>query len=257
MRILVANDDGIDAKGLAFLEAAARCISDDVWIVAPDGKRSGASNSLTLHSPITLQRVASQRYSASGTPADCIVAAMTGLFREGNSLGPRPDLVLSGVNEGRNAAEDVAYSGTMAIAREASFWGIPALAFSRNKDIPPVTKANIDWLAAFIMHYVARRELWAHEGHWLAFNLPRSLPAPVVPARLGRDKIAAQAEILEENPERLVIRTSSARALKTTPGDENDILAKGQIAMTWLTWLSQSPVTGGLAELVASTPAKA
>ncbi len=249
MRILVANDDGISAEGLAFLVASARLISSDVWVVAPDGKRSGASNSLTLHTPITLKRVAAQTYAISGTPADCIVAAMTGLFRDGSQLGPRPDLVLSGVNEGRNAAEDVAYSGTMAIAREASFWGIPALAFSRTKDGPPVSADDVAWLASFIKHYVASRDLWAIDGHWLAFNLPRDLPARVIPARLGRDKIAAKAEILEESDERLVIRTSSARALNTTPGDENDILAQGKIAMTWLTWLSQSPIRDGLADL--------
>ncbi len=242
MRILICNDDGIDAAGLAFLERAAKRLSDDVWVVAPEAKRSGASNSLTLHRPVTLARVGERRYACSGTPADCVVAAMTGLFREGSDLGPPPDLVLSGVNEGRNAAEDIAYSGTMAIAREATFWNIPALAFSRTKGIDPVTEADVVWLAGFIRTYLDRRHEWAREGHWLAFNLPRKLPAKVVPARIGRDKIANRAEILEETADRLVIRTSSARAHTTTPGDENDIIDSGHISVIWFTWLGQSPI---------------
>ncbi len=247
MRILICNDDGIDAAGLAFLERAARRLSDDVWVIAPDGKRSGASNSLTLHRPVTLTRVGERRYAASGTPADCVVAAMTGLFRDGSAHGPRPDLVLSGVNEGRNAAEDIAYSGTMAIAREATFWGIPALAFSRTKGIDPVSENDVAWLAGFIRSYLDRKDLWAKEGHWLAFNLPRTLPAKVVPARIGRDKIAAKAEIIEDSADRLVLKTSSARAHTTTPGDENDIIDSGHISVIWFTWLGQSPIPDALA----------
>jgi 5'-nucleotidase len=145
MRILVCNDDGVEAPGLARLEAAANSISDDVWVVAPEVKHSAAGASLTMAKPITMTRLGDRRYSCSGKPADCVVAAMAWLL-----AGDRkPDLVLAGVNDGRNVAEDLAYSGTLGIAREACFWGIPAIGFSRVKN-PDIAPSDDAWLAALI-----------------------------------------------------------------------------------------------------------
>src|SRR5690606_17231195 len=98
-------------------EQMARRLTDDVWVVAPDGKRTAASGSITVARPLTMTRHGDKRYSCSGTPADCVVTAMTWLFEQDQ----KPDLVLSGVNDGRNVGEDLAYSGTLAIAREATF----------------------------------------------------------------------------------------------------------------------------------------
>ena len=113
MRILVTNDDGINAPGLETLESIARAISDDVWIVAPEMEQSGASRSITLADPLRIRKIADRRFEVAGTPADCVIMAQRKI------LPGNPDLVLSGVNRGQNIADDVTYSGTIAAAMEA------------------------------------------------------------------------------------------------------------------------------------------
>jgi 5'-nucleotidase len=120
MRILVSNDDGIAAQGLRVLVAAARVLTPDVWVVAPERKWTAASHQLSFDRDLSLTRMAVHEYACSGAPADCVVAAMTLLFDKNE----RPDLVLSGINDKINVGEDLAYSGTMAVAREAAFWGV-------------------------------------------------------------------------------------------------------------------------------------
>ncbi len=108
MRILVTNDDGIHAPGLAACEKIARALSDDVWIVAPETDQSGVSHSLSLNDPLRLREVGDKHFAVSGTPTDCVIMGVRHIMKE------PPDLVLSGVNRGRNCAEDVTYSGTVA-----------------------------------------------------------------------------------------------------------------------------------------------
>ncbi len=126
MRILLSNDDGINARGLAALETIARQLSDDVIIVAPETDQSGVAHSLSLSNPLRLREVGPNRYAVSGTPTDCILMGVHHILG-----GKKPDLVLSGVNHGQNAAEDVTYSGTVAAAIEATILGIPAIALSQ------------------------------------------------------------------------------------------------------------------------------
>ncbi|HTO39879.1 MAG TPA: 5'/3'-nucleotidase SurE [Rhizomicrobium sp.] len=126
MRILVTNDDGIHAPGLAVAEKIARDLTDDVWVVAPETEQSGASHSLTLSQPLRLREIAPKRYAISGTPTDCVMMAVAQLMGDG-----KPDLVLSGVNRGANLAEDVTYSGTIAGAMEGTALGIPSIALSQ------------------------------------------------------------------------------------------------------------------------------
>jgi 5'-nucleotidase len=126
MRILLTNDDGIHAQGLAALEAMARDISDDVWICAPETEQSGASRSLTLSEPLRVRRLDARRFAVRGTPTDCVMLGVQHLVE-----GAKPDLVLSGVNRGLNAAEDVTMSGTVAGAVEGMALGIPAIALSQ------------------------------------------------------------------------------------------------------------------------------
>jgi len=192
MRILLCNDDGIDAPGLAFLEQAARALSDDVWMVAPDGKRTAAGSSLTIGKPLTMTQRDERHYACSGTPADCVVTAMSWLFKDQD----KPDLVLAGINDGRNVAEDLAYSGTLGIAREATFWGIPAIGFSQVKQ-PRREDEDLQALIALLRQLWAQRAQWQQEGHWLSINLPHALPAPIAQPRIGRDKIAGSAIIPE------------------------------------------------------------
>lgn len=123
MKILVSNDDGYRARGLRALAAALGEFAS-VTVVAPDRNRSGASNSLTLESPLRVRQESERVMSVNGTPTDCVHLAITGLLAE------EPDMVVSGINHGPNLGDDVLYSGTVAAAMEGRFLGLPALALS-------------------------------------------------------------------------------------------------------------------------------
>src|SRR6202162_413816 len=126
MRILVTNDDGVHSQGLNVCEEIARALSDDVWVVAPEHDQSGVAHSLSLNDPLRLRQVAERRFAVRGTPTDCVIMGARHVLN-----GQGPDLVLSGVNRGRNAGEDVIYSGTIAGAMEGTILGIPSLALSQ------------------------------------------------------------------------------------------------------------------------------
>jgi 5'-nucleotidase len=123
LKILVSNDDGYLARGINTLADALSEIAE-VIVVAPDRNHSGASNSLTLHSPLRVRRVDDNRYSVNGTPSDCVHLALSGFLDED------PDIVVSGINHGANLGDDVIYSGTVAAAMEGRFLGLPAIAVS-------------------------------------------------------------------------------------------------------------------------------
>jgi 5'-nucleotidase len=123
MNILISNDDGVHAPGLAHLAEALSTIGS-VTVVAPDRNRSGVSNSLTLDNPLRIVTASNGFYSVNGTPTDCVHIAVTGLLKE------MPDIVVSGINEGSNLSDDVLYSGTVAAATEGRFLGLPAVAIS-------------------------------------------------------------------------------------------------------------------------------
>ncbi|MBI1397268.1 MAG: 5'/3'-nucleotidase SurE [Betaproteobacteria bacterium] len=126
-RILITNDDGIQAPGLAVMERIAQALTDDVWVVAPDFERSGASRSVSLAEPIRVRQFGEKRFSLlRGTPADCTVIALNDIMKE-----EPPTLVLSGVNRGVNLAEELTYSGTVAGAMEATMFGVPSIAMSQ------------------------------------------------------------------------------------------------------------------------------
>ena len=126
MRILLTNDDGINAPGMAVLEAIAAKLSDDVWVCAPSEENSGAGHSLTLHMPVRPVEHGPRRFSVTGTPTDAVTLALRKLF-----AGRFPDLIISGVNNGENLADDVTYSGTISAAMEGALAGIPAVAMSQ------------------------------------------------------------------------------------------------------------------------------
>jgi len=130
-RILISNDDGIDAPGLQLLETVARALCPDVWVVAPEHEQSGAGHSLTLRRPLRIRKVAEQRYAVDGTPTDCVLMAIKFIMKDA-----RPTLVLSGVNAGGNLGEDITYSGTVAAAMEATLLGVPAVALSQHYSRP-------------------------------------------------------------------------------------------------------------------------
>jgi 5'-nucleotidase len=125
MRILITNDDGIHAPGLEVCEKIARALSDDIWIVAPETDQSGVSHSLSLNDPLRLREVGERNFAVKGTPTDCVIMGARHIMKD------MPDLVLSGVNRGRNCAEDVTYSGTVAGAMEGTVLGIKSFALSQ------------------------------------------------------------------------------------------------------------------------------
>jgi 5'-nucleotidase len=125
MRILLTNDDGINAPGLNVLERIARQLSDDIWICAPSEEQSGAGHSLTLTRPIRLRQHAERRFSVTGTPTDALTMGLKKVMPE------PPDLVLSGVNRGANLGDDVTYSGTVAAAIEGALAGVRSIALSQ------------------------------------------------------------------------------------------------------------------------------
>jgi 5'-nucleotidase len=127
MRILLTNDDGVNAPGLAVLEAIARKLCHDIWIVAPAEEQSGAGHSLTLTRPIRLRKLGERRFCVTGTPTDSVMMAIAHILKD-----TPPDLILSGVNRGANLGEDVTYSGTCSAAMEGALAGIPSIALSQS-----------------------------------------------------------------------------------------------------------------------------
>ena len=134
-RILISNDDGINAPGLKILEKVARELSDDVWVVAPESEQSGAGHSLTLTRPLRVRKLEEKRFAVDGTPTDCVMMAVNQIMKD-----RLPTLVLSGVNRGGNLAEDVTYSGTVSVAMEGTLCGVPSIAMSQCIRPPARTK---------------------------------------------------------------------------------------------------------------------
>jgi 5'-nucleotidase len=126
VRILITNDDGVNARGLRLLESVARRFSDDIWIVAPAEEQSGAGHSLTLTTPVRLRRHDDRRFSVTGTPTDAVMLALAHVMKDSP-----PDVILSGVNRGANLAEDVTYSGTVSAAMEGALAGVRSIALSQ------------------------------------------------------------------------------------------------------------------------------
>ncbi|MDP6943706.1 MAG: 5'/3'-nucleotidase SurE [Myxococcota bacterium] len=124
-RVLLVNDDGIEAAGLALLERCAHAVFDEVFVVAPASEQSGVGMGLTLHDPMRFTPRGEGRWAVTGTPVDCMITAFSHLLED-----RRPDLVLSGVNRGANLGHDVYYSGTAAGAREGLMRGVPSAALS-------------------------------------------------------------------------------------------------------------------------------
>jgi len=126
MRILLTNDDGIEAEGLACLERIAGELGSEVWVCAPAVEQSGKGRGITLTEPLRVNRLGERRFAVTGTPTDCVVLAVNDLMPE------KPDLVLSGVNRGHNVGEDCSYSGTVAGALQGMAFGIRSIALSQS-----------------------------------------------------------------------------------------------------------------------------
>ncbi|MBU6369445.1 MAG: 5'/3'-nucleotidase SurE [Burkholderiales bacterium] len=228
MRILISNDDGYQAPGIIALFRAMQKIAD-VEVVAPEQNNSAKSNALTLHSPIYIRQAENGFRYVTGTPADCVHIALTGL------LGYKPDLVVSGINNGANMGDDTIYSGTVGAAMEAYLMGIPAIAFSQ------VEKgwANIDDAAQWAMNFVQSmsRPSSSLDSPWLLnVNIPnkpfRELKHGKV-CRLGR-RHPAERVITQMNPRGETMYWIGGAGLAKDEAHDTDFFAtsQGHVAIT-------------------------
>lgn len=194
MKILISNDDGFRAEGIVALYEALKSMAD-VEVVAPEHNNSAKSNALTLHTPLYVNRADNGFRYVNGTPADCVHIALTGL------LGYRPDLVISGINNGANMGDDTLYSGTVGAAMEGYLFGIPAMAVSQ------IDKgwAHVDAAAAKVKELVQQMqagELMDTKPWLLNVNIPNLPLQDIKPAklcRLGR-RHAAEPVITQVDP---------------------------------------------------------
>ena len=230
MRILLSNDDGYQAAGIVALHQALRALPGAwVEVVAPEHNNSAQSNALTLRSPLSVHQAAEGVRYVNGTPADCVHIALTGL------LDYRPDLVVSGINNGANMGDDTIYSGTVGAAMEGYLFGIPAIAFS----LVDKGWAHIDAAATRAAELVAR--LVAHPPGggkpWLLNvnipNLPLAQIRPPKVCRLGR-RHAAQAAITMTSPhgETLYWIGAAGPAADAAEGTDFHATAAGHVAIT-------------------------
>lgn len=171
MRILVSNDDGYNAPGLEALVRALKGLGD-ITVIAPETNCSGSSNSLTLNRPLWVREASNGYFYVNGTPSDCVHIALTGM------LDFRPDLVVSGINNGANMGEDTLYSGTVAAATEGYLFGIPSIAFSL------VEKG---WEHIEAAASIARRVVERQTSEPLAEHFLLNVNIPALPAQAIRE----------------------------------------------------------------------
>ena len=228
MKILLSNDDGFQAPGLVALHAALQAIGQ-VEVVAPEHNNSAKSNALTLNSPLYVQRASNGFRYVNGTPADCVHIALTGL------LDYRPDLVVSGINNGANMGDDTIYSGTVGAAMEGYLFGVPAIAFSQvEKGWGEIEAAAAK--AAELVQRIGSHQMEGGKPWLLNVNIP-NLPADQLKSpkicRLGR-RHAAEKVITLANPrgETMYWIGGAGAALDASEGTDFHATAAGHIAIT-------------------------
>lgn len=252
MRILLTNDDGVHAPGLTVLEAIARALSQDVWVVAPETDQSGVSHSLSLNDPLRLREIDARRFAVQGTPTDCVIMAARYIMKDG-----APDLVLTGVNRGQNAAEDVTYSGTIAGAMEGTILGIPSIALSQAYGVS--TRENPHWDTALKYGPDLIRRILA-EGMprdvLVNVNFPDCAPGDVrgiaVTTQGKRDQDLLRIEARHDGRGNPYYWLAFARRERPAPRDGTDLsaIADRRIAVTALRLdLTDEPFMTRLAQL--------
>lgn len=227
MRILVSNDDGYSAPGLLALVDALQGLAE-LTVVAPEVNHSGASNSLTLSRPLSVREAANGFLYVNGTPSDCVHVALTG-----GLVDARPDLVVSGINNGANMGDDTLYSGTVAAATEGYLFGIPSIAFSLNEK----GWAHLDAAAA-----MARRVVEHQIARPLAPPVLLNVNFPNCPLEAMRGPKVTR--LGKRHPSEPVVRTTTpygdtvywigpaGRASDATPGTDFHAVAEGVVSIT-------------------------
>ena len=241
MRILITNDDGINAPGLEVLTEIATAIAGpggEVWTVAPAFEQSGVGHCISYTHPMMIAKLAPRRFAAEGSPADCVLAAIYDVLQ-----GARPDLVLSGVNRGNNAAENVLYSGTIGGAMEAALQGIPAIALSQF--MGPETDGLADPFEAARTHGAAvvrallDRGIWTGDDYRTFYNVNfPPLPAAAVkgtrvaPQGFRRDTSFAVEPHISPSGRKFLWIKGGPQHTPTLPGSDAAVNLEGYIAVT-------------------------
>jgi 5'-nucleotidase len=251
MRILLTNDDGINARGLKVLESVARTLSDDIWVVAPTEEQSGAGHSLTLTQPVRLRRHDDQRFSVTGTPTDAVMLALAHVMKDSP-----PDLVLSGINRGANLAEDVTYSGTVSAAMEGALAGVRSIALSQAYsregmgDTVPFATAEA-WAGKVLAPLL---EFGAEPGSLININFPALPPDDVRGIRVCRQGLRDYGRlriVQRKDPRGYDYYWFGLGPMVQTPGHQTDLeaIADGYISVSPLHLdLTFDPALGELAE---------
>ena len=228
IKILICNDDGYQAPGIQALFDALKTVAE-VEVVAPEQNNSAKSNALTLHAPLYVHTAPNGFRFVNGTPADCVHVALTGL------LGYRPDLVVSGINNGANMGDDTIYSGAVGAAMEGYLFGIPAIAFSQiDKGWAHIESAAAK--AREIVLQLAQQQMIGARPWLLNVNIP-NLPLerikPVKVCRLGR-RHAAEPVITQVNPrgETMYWIGAAGPALDEAEGTDFHATEHGHVVMT-------------------------
>lgn len=230
MRILLSNDDGIQATGLKVLERIANELSDDVWIVAPELDQSGASHSLTLRNPLRVREVSERKYALSGTPTDCVMYAVNQLLKDNP-----PDLVLSGVNYGSNLGEDVTYSGTVAAAMEACLFKINACSISLNVNYDhPAKWATVEHHLPAILRQIIETKIRNYV--FININFPDLIATSIKGIKITRQGQRQFKGIMHERTDPRGKKYYWVGAINhqgsTEEGTDLDAIANGYISIT-------------------------
>jgi 5'-nucleotidase len=241
LRILITNDDGINAPGLAVLEEIATELAGpegEVWVVAPAFEQSGVAHCISFTTPMMITHMAERRYAAQGSPADCVLAAMHDVMKDA-----RPDLVLSGVNRGNNSAENAVYSGTVGGAMEGALQGVPAVALSqyygpRNKDLDDkFESARHHGLST--LRTLLDKGVWPDDDYGIFYNInfppvPAAEVLGVKAARQGfrRDMGFGVQPTTSPSGRRFLWVTGAPQQQPTADGSDADWNLKGYISVT-------------------------
>jgi len=228
-RVLISNDDGIDASGIKVLEKVVRKVAGEVWVMAPETEQSAVSHSITMRRPLKIKKLSERRYCVDGTPADSVMMAVRDVM-EGN----RPDLLLTGINRGGNLGEDVLYSGTVGAAKEGAMAGIRSIALSQEyKDGNDVHwETSEHWLERVLLQVLSLDE---DPGIILNINFPSVKSAFVtgIEATLQGQRKMGREIMKETDPRGGHFRWVGANQTEMSePGTDIDAISRGAISVT-------------------------
>ncbi|MDE1179294.1 5'/3'-nucleotidase SurE [Paraburkholderia sp.] len=229
-RVLLTNDDGIDAPGLAVLEAVAAELAHEVWVVAPEHDQSGTSHSVSLHSPLRFSRQGERRFGVTGTPGDCVVMAVRHL------MAAPPTLVLSGINRGGNLGVETMFSGTVGAAMTGLLLGLPSIALSQVF----TDRENVRWDTARALAPGVIRQLLAvsHDAPTcLNVNFPDVDAAdagPLTPTRQGTGLVEGIDVLPEIDPRGLPYHWLRFQrgTRENAPDSETAVVRSGRVSVT-------------------------